>query len=852
MTTESAVEGPLNGLKVLDLGHYYAAPMAAMLLADQGATVIRIARPDKSELPEQQYRYFNRNKQVLQLDLKNVADRDAIYELLPKVDVILESYRPGVMKRLGLDWASVRVLNPRVIYVSMPGFSSQDEKRAGWRAWEGVLCAASSLYTMDVMRRKFAFPPQYLKLAPCSAFGAMHAATAVLAATLDRRENGAGRWIEVCLAAAGLSACTRSFVFNGTEVRTVEDKVSSNKLPGVLQDLIYKPTDTSQMAGKKLAKVRRLVPENFVTRMYRSRDGRLLKFMPIKPEMAGRFFDDLDLSGELRDRGFIIRSPWEKTSSREEKNLGDAWSLGEFNGEVIEMIQSRVEQADAEEWQRRMCAISVPFSYIRERREWMNIPELLRAGMFVDQEGASGILRMPGRVVDVTNEQGIPRPIAPGTHFRSPREVSLQLAVGQLAAFDQEPLGQDKPVPENAAPKHEWLKGLVVLDLCNVVAGPNAAYTLAQYGAEVIRIEPPKSFNLPMHLEWTLEVNQGKRSMVMDIRSEAGKEVFHRLVRRAGILLHNRLDDVADRLGLSTENLRSVNPDLIVCQIGAFGASHSGGWENMPGYDPNPNMTSGLEAACGTAESPEQLMEVLSDLMGGLSAAFAALTALYQQRFQGVTGAATASLARGCNYYQLGHMLALAGTGPAEEVDGQFMLGESDWQRLYRASDGWIYVGARKSDSALLWQLVGREDEHSDTESLFAGQSVSYWSDLLNTNGIGCHRVMSIDELCHEAPLETVGSTPGPRNRSDSLDIVGHTDHPCGKSLVLPLPSWVRTGDDREYSKLSPTPRVGQHSREILVELGYSDSDCEALYRQKIVHDFLPAIGNDSDYFFSR
>ncbi|MBN7796930.1 CoA transferase [Parahaliea mediterranea] len=852
MTTDSAVEGPLNGLKVLDLGHYYAAPMAAMLLADQGATVIRIARPGKSELPEQQYRYFNRNKQLLLLDLKDVADRAAVRELIPEVDVILESYRPGVMKRLGLDWASVRVLNPRVIYVSMPGFSSQDKKRAGWQAWEGVLCAASSLYTMDVMRRKFAFPPQYLKLAPCSAFGAMHAATAVLAAILDRRENGAGRWIEVCLAAAGLSTCTRSFVFNGTEVRSAEDKVSSNKLPGVLQDLIYKPADTSHVAGKRLAKVRRLAPDNFVTRMYRSRDGRLLKFMPIKPEMASRFFDDLDLTGELRDRGYVIRSPWEKTSSQDGKNLGDAWSLGESNGEVIEMIQSCVEQADADEWQRRMCAISVPFSYIRERHEWMNIPELLRAGMFVDQEGASGVLRMPGRVVDVMNEEGAPRPISPDTHFRSPREISVRQAVAQLAALDRQRPVQGKPGFEDAAPKHEWLKGLVVLDLCNVVAGPNAAYTLAQYGADVIRVEPPKSFNLPMHLEWTLEVNQGKRSMVMDIRSEAGKEVFHRMVRRAGILLHNRLDDVADRLGVSTDSLRSVNPDLIVCQISAFGASHSGGWESMPGYDPNPNMTSGLEAACGTAENPAQLMEVFSDLMGGLSAAFASLAALYQQRFQGVTGAATASLARGCNYYQLGQMLAQADASPAEEADGQFLLGESEWQRLYRASDGWIYVGARNSDSARLWQLVRRGDEHSDTESLFAGQSVSYWSDLLNTNGIGCHRVMSIDELCHEAPLEAVGNAPGLRYRSDSLDIVGYTEHPCGKSLVLPLPSWVRTGDHGEYSKLSPAPRVGQHSREILVELGYSESDCETLYRQKIVQDYLPAIGNDSDYFFSR
>ena len=115
MTQTTEYQGSLAGLNVIDFGHYYAGPMVGMLLADQGATVIRIVKPGEPELREQQYRLLNRNKKLLTLDLKTAEGKAQALSLIERADVVIENFRPGVMKRLGLDYASVRDKNPSVL-----------------------------------------------------------------------------------------------------------------------------------------------------------------------------------------------------------------------------------------------------------------------------------------------------------------------------------------------------------------------------------------------------------------------------------------------------------------------------------------------------------------------------------------------------------------------------------------------------------------------------------------------------------------------------------------------------------------------------------------------------------------
>ena len=206
MTQENNYQGPLVGLNVIDFGHYYAGPMAAMNLADQGANVIRIVKPGNRELAEQPYRLLNRNKKLLTLDLKTEEGQRQVLSLIENADVLIENFRPGVMKRLGLDYTSVKNKNPGLVYLSLPGFSSADKERAHIQAWEGVLSAASGVYTESYwVRRMLKFPPTYTWVPQCSSYGAVQGVIAIMAALLAREEKGVGTVIEVPLVDAGLS-----------------------------------------------------------------------------------------------------------------------------------------------------------------------------------------------------------------------------------------------------------------------------------------------------------------------------------------------------------------------------------------------------------------------------------------------------------------------------------------------------------------------------------------------------------------------------------------------------------------------------------------------------------------------
>src|SRR5690242_17693758 len=138
--------GALEGIRVIDFGQYIAGPMAAMLLGDHGADVIRIDPPGGPRFDTPANATWNRNKRSLVLDLKQPGDRATARRLVDTADVVIENFRPGVMDRLGLGAAALTAANPRLIYLSLPGFAS-DDPRAGRPAWEGVVGAATATYT---------------------------------------------------------------------------------------------------------------------------------------------------------------------------------------------------------------------------------------------------------------------------------------------------------------------------------------------------------------------------------------------------------------------------------------------------------------------------------------------------------------------------------------------------------------------------------------------------------------------------------------------------------------------------------------------------------------------------------
>src|SRR6201991_3442460 len=135
----------LEGIRVIDFGQYIAGPMAAMLLGDHGADVIRVDPPGGPRWNTAANATWNRNKRSIVLDLKKDADRETARQLVASADVVIENFRPGVMDRLGLGAAAMTEATPRLIYCSLPGFGA-DDPRAQVKAWDGVLGAATGAY----------------------------------------------------------------------------------------------------------------------------------------------------------------------------------------------------------------------------------------------------------------------------------------------------------------------------------------------------------------------------------------------------------------------------------------------------------------------------------------------------------------------------------------------------------------------------------------------------------------------------------------------------------------------------------------------------------------------------------
>ena len=138
---------PLKGVKVIDFGQYIAGPAVAMILGDLGATVIHVDPPSGPLWDSPANGTLNRNKKIVNIDLKTAKGLEQAKALIAEADILVESFRPGVMARLGLDPAVLREDRQELITLSIPGFASNDELRRDWRAFESVIAATSGVFT---------------------------------------------------------------------------------------------------------------------------------------------------------------------------------------------------------------------------------------------------------------------------------------------------------------------------------------------------------------------------------------------------------------------------------------------------------------------------------------------------------------------------------------------------------------------------------------------------------------------------------------------------------------------------------------------------------------------------------
>jgi CoA:oxalate CoA-transferase len=396
------------------------------------------------------------------------------------------------------------------------------------------------------------------------------------------------------------------------------------------------------------------------------------------------------------------------------------------------------------------------------------------------------------------------------------------------------------------------LSGLRILDLTNVLAGPFCAYQMALLGADVIKVEMPGSGDLARQLGADAELsaklmgasflaqNANKRSIALDLKREAGKEIFRRLVADADVVVENFRPGVMDRLGLGYEALSALNARLVYCAISGFG--QQGPMRAAPAYDQIVQGLSGAMSITGDADSaPLRVGYPVADSIGGITAAFAIMAALLGRERSGKGAFIDVSMLDS-TIATMGWVVSnylIAGREPTPIGNDNFTAAPSG---AFRTGDGLLNIAANKQEQfEALAQRIGRVDLIGDErfasrearkrnrtaltgeiEAALAALPAVEWERAFNAVGVPAGRVLTVPQAL---ALDQV--------RERGLIQETQMVEGVGRPLRLALAGYVMPGGGPALRR--PPPRLGEHSEEILAELGCSDDEIAALRAEKII-----------------
>ena len=840
---------PLSGIRVVDFGHYIAGPLAGMLLADQGADVIKVQRPGAEDSSQLSDAVYSRGKRCVALDLKNTDDLSYAKKLIACADVVIENFRPGVMDKLGLGATTMTAENPRLIYVSVPGFASSDQENADVRAFEGLLGAATGLFTdIHQIRSILNADPVYTPIPLASVYGAVHAANAITMALIARDSSGEGDVIEVPLASAAMS--TLAGIIFDTKKKPIRYLlppapffIRSVVLPG-LRFLVKRMGRDSQQ--KLVSGFSKMVPPLFDS--YICKDGKWLFIAAGEHWRFGRItLQELQIYDTLIGEGLLDQDPYKVGMLN--NNLSDsALMTSKWKSRIRQLMAEKLSEESALFWEEKLNKAGVPCSVQRTTLEWLDSKEARDAGLILELEDAL---------------EGKTKQFATQVHLEKTAEAERVPVAADYGNLNLDSLingwGETPAFRKGSKEGHQAgtriLDGCRVLDLSTVVAAPSCTRILSEYGADVIKIEAPNPYLGPRYPTWfALEVSQGKRSILIDLKTDEGKEILWRLIDSADVLVHNFRKGVAEKLGIGYEQLKARRPGLIYCHLTAYFGMKDHDWADRPGYDPVLQATTGIMHRYGGEGKPElHGLASCVDYLTGYSAAYAIALALYRKKVSGSDQGelVRTSLAQGAQLVQAPFMSKSDRAKPVNEPGGQETLGEHALNRMYKAKDGWIFLAGNRDEASLLKQVpfidelpseeVSDEKLVSMLEDIISNQNVSLAIEDFRQAGLGCIRVNRVDEI-RDKYFKSMQATdcesfkPG----SDSIAIARIDHQELGYIDIVP-PLHARFKNNVPLKLGKPAPKVGQDTVGILKEHGYSEQEITDLLENEWVSESLHA-----------
>ncbi|MAA50371.1 MAG: hypothetical protein CMP83_09375 [Gammaproteobacteria bacterium] len=732
----------MNSLRIVELGTYWAAPLVGRHLRDLGCHVTAIVRPrcargareEAERVGDAALAVLRDGKDVLPLLLPDELPR--ALAVLADADVLVENYAPGTLDRLGLSFDACVARNPKLVYVSMPGFAPDDDEFRGTKAYEAVVLAVAGVFkNMGLNRELLGIEASYTPLPLASAYAAAHATMAALCAVYA---DARGRHITVPLA----SALCETLVYNSMQYSVDPMYMSARKRR--IASGAY-PVDAACLDDE--------LTEPFFA-LYRCADRRWLYLVcpaHARHQRAAMRVLGVDAAAAGLEEVDAYRS--------QVLGIGCGHLTDAQARRLRPLLRAAFATRRADEWERLLGEAGVPSAMVRTAREWRD-ETAPREGL-VDARGVVGPMAW------LSEAREVPPVVAP-----------------------------------RRAPTAACLAGTVVLDMCNVIAGPQIGFWLARAGADVIKIDPTTPTYAPtVSVFYGLAANRGKRSVLLDVASTHGRRLLERLMRRADVLLLNCTEACLRRLRLTRDEVARINPRLILARFDAWGApSPTGVLHTHNGYDDTVQAAIGVMTTFGTAQSPEEHAHVGTiDVVAGAAGAVAVLAALLE-RERGRVCVARASLAAVGQYLMLPMLYPSARRRTCGR--GRECVGEHAGLRCYRAADAWLLVVAPFGVDLrrIARQRLGR----ALRVDAFAWTPADAACAQLRAIGVSAVRLRTLDQV-----REKYTDAPP----SSSFRFVRHADHPIG-TLCLADARPIRGLDI--LASLAHAPKYGAHNRDVL------------------------------------
>lgn len=760
----------LEGIRVIDASRHMAGSMVGMLLADNGSDVIKLESPagDPTRAHDG-FKVWNRGKRSLVLDLADPARRDDFDRLVAGADMIVTDWRRGVAESLHVDHATLERINPGLVSVVITGFGEEGPLR-DLPGYEHIVAARTGrMASINGYREGPIFTP-----VPIASYGAaMLGVQGALAALRQRETSGRGQRVHASL----LQALASYDMVSGFGHRT------------------HEPDPSGRVFG--------VMPLAFMTA--RTKDDRFIQMCSRQPHLFRNWLRVVGHEYLLDEPGL--------------ENMPDLVSADQLD-DVQRLLADAMSTRTADEWLEIFLREDVGGDPFLTATEYLHHPQATENQRTADVLSAEvGPTLQIGPLALMSETPSVIGRGEPGLG-----EHTAEI-LAELDAMHPEP-APSRPATATVAERGP-LAGVTVLELGYFFAAPYGMTLLSEYGARVIKVEPPAGDPSRRNTQSDYDKSSvGKESIVANLKTPEGLQLVHELAARADIFLHNFRPGVPERLGIGYDQLIEINPRLVYLYGGAFGSS--GPWARRPGFHSSPNAIAGAGIIEAGRDNPP-INRTYADPAGALACATAALFGLAGRDRTGKGQYVETTMLSSMGYAVSQWSIEYPGQDDDAPIPDQGQHGFSALHRLYPTGDGWLFI---QSDTDDQWRrLVAVLDTAELADARFATRSARDENDDALAAIIG-RRLMtaSADEWAHACQEAGV-----PAVRADGIDHGRFLlDDEHSRAIGIAIDASLADGTPFVRStggcNFSGSPRIigepeplGNSTEAILRELGYDD-----------------------------